>query len=201
MIMNLMDFFMTDEVTTYRDPEEFLDNLSSICTKVSYELCVDALCETMYTDTTKVYIEDFLGDGTEQIVMKTDVPFMTEMFYLKVFNKARGQEKIVPFDVSVCGAEIISNVGNQTELTLLNVENYGEIFAFDLFLMFESTGGENCPITNITYVFTSDIIEIDNSLRFSLGENDTVVQTVPSLEEFYETLFFFSNDTVDVAKI
>ena len=63
-VMNLADFYEVSESTTWRDPEAFLESLSSRCLELSYMLCLDELCETEYTDTTKVTIEDFLGDGT-----------------------------------------------------------------------------------------------------------------------------------------
>jgi hypothetical protein len=44
--------------------------------------------------------------------------------------------------------------------------------------MFNNTGGIKCPITNITYAYNSEAIEINNSLRFSIGINDIEIQTI-----------------------
>ena len=63
-VMNLADLFEVNEVTTWRDPEAFLETLSSRCLEMTYMLCEDELCGTEYTDSTKATIEDFSGDGT-----------------------------------------------------------------------------------------------------------------------------------------
>lgn len=63
-VLNLADLYEVSETTTWRDPEAFLESLSSRCLEMSYKLCMDELCETEYTDSTKATIEDFLSDGT-----------------------------------------------------------------------------------------------------------------------------------------
>ena len=91
------------------------------------------------------------------------------------------------FDINICGAEILSNVGDQLSTSIvIDSINHGESFTFDLFPMFETTGGEKCPTTNITFLITTEIVEIDNSLRFNLGEEDVLVQTVEDQTAFYE---------------
>ena len=67
--------------------------------------------------------------------------------------------------------------------------------------MFETTGGIKCPITNIFYVVKTEIVEIDNSLRFSVGEDDIEIQTVESLNSYYEELFALTNETLEDAQI
>jgi hypothetical protein len=123
-VMNLSDFFYTNEVTTYRDAFLFLDEISVVCTNLSYYLCVDELCATNYTDVSKVNIQSVLGDGSQQLVIKTDVSFMEEAFYLKVHNKGL-EEMIVAFEIMVCGAEVVSNVGLQINTTVVDSTNYG----------------------------------------------------------------------------
>ena len=91
------------------------------------------------------------------------------------------------FDINICGAEILSNVGDQLSTSIvIDSINHGESFIFDLFPMFETTGGDKCPITNITFLITTEIVEIDNTLRFNLGEEDVMVQTVEDQTAFYE---------------
>ena len=84
-------------------------------------------------------------------------------------------------------------------LTLIDSTNYGETFTYDLFPLFETTGGEKCPITNIYYVIKTEVVEINNSPRFSLGEGDVEIQTVDSLNSFYQELFALTNDTLEAA--
>jgi len=49
---------------------------------------------------------------------------MVEKFYLKVHNKGLS-EMIVPFEIIVCGSEVIASVGNQTNTTVVDATNYG----------------------------------------------------------------------------
>jgi len=67
--MDLRDFFYTNEVTTYRDAYKFLDELSVVCTDLSYYLCADVSCATNYTDVSKVNIISVLGDDSQQLVI------------------------------------------------------------------------------------------------------------------------------------
>ena len=106
------------------------------------------------------------------------------------------------FDISICGAEILSNVGGQMSTTIvIDSLNYGETFILDLFPMFETTGGEKCPTTNIFFVITTELVEIDNTVRFNLGEEDVLVQTVEDQIILYEQMVVLTNDTVEVAQI
>jgi hypothetical protein len=67
--------------------------------------------------------------------------------------------------------------------------------------MFETTGGEKCPTTNIFFVITTELVEIDNTVRFNLGEEDVLVQTVEDQIMLYEQMVVLTNDTVEVAQI
>ena len=84
---------------------------------------------------------------------------------------------------------------------MVNATNYGETLTFDLFAMFNTTGGVKCPITNISIAFEQEIVPVNNSLRFSLGYDDVAIQTVPNIETYFSELFAFSNVTVDASQI
>ena len=104
-------------------------------------------------------------------MISTENPFQS-IFHLKVTNPGR-QEYISKFDITICGAETVTNVGDVNS-TSINIDalNHGESFTFDLFPMFENDNPVKCPITNIIYSLTTEIVEIDNTVKFAPGEDD-----------------------------
>ena len=123
-VFNLDDLFVSEIDTTWRDSFGFLDSLSSVCTPLTYQLCEDEICTTMYTDIEKATIEDLNGDGTYQLVINTLEPYNQQLFFLKAYNAGK-QELVTKFDITICGSEVISNTGETLTLTKIDSTNYG----------------------------------------------------------------------------
>jgi hypothetical protein len=61
------------------------------------------------------------------------------MFWVKAFNKAILQEKILYFELDICGSEVISYASNTTFNYTLDPTTYGSILKYNVTSFFSNT--------------------------------------------------------------
>ena len=122
-MVDLDDLFVVNEDTTYRDQYQF--NTSETCDPLFYRMCSDELCTSEHTSAYDIRLADVNSDGrVNQLSISTMQGFVDETFFIQAYNNGL-QEKMLLFQLNICGAETLSYSSEATANFTLEAEDFG----------------------------------------------------------------------------